>query len=386
MDALFVVPTLVSPYVNEKLVPALAKMVERNILLTYYSSFRLAVMRKYKGFFKSALSDSCISDIERIISEGPYTDLMKQAQAKAERTERVYNAIGKVVNKTTGRVKGEEISKKIDISKIDDSVDKLERPSNIGFYNVVSLEPTYLTIPITTKAGIALNWDDEKTGGRSERMVYIGIKCVPYYLDGVTNIVNMMRDLSQRQKVESLFKSKWNSIKKSIPGTEPWKKMKDYQKHGEIDQKRKELDIIFSPNSEDLGNPNFLKGLLSSSKRAYWSTLTVLSTEDFKNEKDMKSILSTYKNLVSNDWGDMIIDSYANEQIYFCMQKIGACYQMSYSSLKQIMKMGDILDYTEIKGRTPFGVRGVVPVRRALMDSVNYDPENIQNRILEIIQ
>ena len=47
MDALFIVPCMVSPNVNENIVPALTKMIERNILLNNSSLFRDAALKKY---------------------------------------------------------------------------------------------------------------------------------------------------------------------------------------------------------------------------------------------------------------------------------------------------------------------------------------------------
>ena len=38
MDALFIVPTMVSPNVNIRIVPFLAKTIERNIILNNYAS------------------------------------------------------------------------------------------------------------------------------------------------------------------------------------------------------------------------------------------------------------------------------------------------------------------------------------------------------------
>lgn len=46
MEALFVVPTMVSQNVNPKLIPAICKMVERNILLLNSSTFRSAAFKK----------------------------------------------------------------------------------------------------------------------------------------------------------------------------------------------------------------------------------------------------------------------------------------------------------------------------------------------------
>lgn len=48
MEALFIVPAMVSPQVNEKLIPALSKMIERNILLNNASLFKKAAMIKYE--------------------------------------------------------------------------------------------------------------------------------------------------------------------------------------------------------------------------------------------------------------------------------------------------------------------------------------------------
>jgi hypothetical protein len=51
MDALFIVPAMVSQNVNEKVVPALAKVIERNILLNNSSMFRDAALIRYKSSF-----------------------------------------------------------------------------------------------------------------------------------------------------------------------------------------------------------------------------------------------------------------------------------------------------------------------------------------------
>ena len=47
MEALFIVPAMVSPQVNEKLIPALSKLIERNILLNNGSLFKKAAIEKY---------------------------------------------------------------------------------------------------------------------------------------------------------------------------------------------------------------------------------------------------------------------------------------------------------------------------------------------------
>jgi hypothetical protein len=49
MDSLFIVPALVSPNVNPKLVPAIAKMVERSILLNNAVNFKRAALIRYKN-------------------------------------------------------------------------------------------------------------------------------------------------------------------------------------------------------------------------------------------------------------------------------------------------------------------------------------------------
>ena len=49
MDALFVIPALVSPLIDQKLVPALAKSVERNTILDNHSAIKIAIYKKYSN-------------------------------------------------------------------------------------------------------------------------------------------------------------------------------------------------------------------------------------------------------------------------------------------------------------------------------------------------
>lgn len=56
MDALFIIPAFCSKSVNEKIIPALAKLIERNVLLTNSSLFRKAAMVKYSPRFNKPFS------------------------------------------------------------------------------------------------------------------------------------------------------------------------------------------------------------------------------------------------------------------------------------------------------------------------------------------
>ena len=47
MDAIFVIPTLISPRIRKNMVPSICKLVERNILNNYYSVMRKAVIVCY---------------------------------------------------------------------------------------------------------------------------------------------------------------------------------------------------------------------------------------------------------------------------------------------------------------------------------------------------
>jgi len=125
---------------------------------------------------------------------------------------------------------------------------------------------------------------------------------------------------------------------------------------------------------------------MSAKSASYWSTITVLSIADFKGDQAQDNV-DEYRKLVNAGWGDIIIDNFEKDSVFFCTQKLGACYQMSYRMLRQALNADDILDYTDIRSyKAPFN--RVTTVGRAITDgAVPISPAmEIEDKILDIVQ
>jgi len=375
MDALFIVPTMVSHSVNDRIVPALAKLVERNILLTYAGPLRLALLKKFSGIFTTIRKEDVKREIEKYLKEYGYPKTKDEKDRELKRLEEgkrdTDDAIdfAKQTADTYGADSGDNTSGwKHSTSGIED----VELPKGITFYSMISLEPTYLTIPIKAKKVPFL-------GREAERVITIGIKCVPYQMKDVNNVMSTMNYVKSLSIMKKYFFSKWNSIKSKIPLTDP-REIRKGAKTGSA------VDILFSPNSQYLANPNKLSKMMNIRKEAAWSTLVILSSTDFK-DKELSDTIFNYRKLTKGGWGDMLVVNESSETIYYCSSRLNACQTIPFVYLRQIMNLQNILDYNEIsKWNKPFKY---VSVGKALMDSTIETPAEVINetksKILKII-
>lgn len=356
MEALFIVPTMVSPNVNFKLVPALTKMVERNILLTNYAVLRSAMLKRYRGIFKRAHSES--NEYDEVdtteLLEDPNTKERELGLKKADIQTRV---AGGIYKGATGMVTGprETPTDKPILAE----PEKIELPKGIQFFHTISLEPTIMEIPVSMKTTMF--------GGVSERVLRVGIKCVPYTVKGVEDILRMMKVVKSRKMIRSSFYSKLNFLKRKI--TQP-------KLTGKVD------DILLAPSSEFLSKSSNIEKIMKSGGTSTWSTLVILSTFDFP-EKDLKSSLYDYRELVAKGWGDMVFVNESKESVHFCTTKLNACYELSLGYIKQLFNLSNILDYSEVS-RWSKPLR-VTPLARALSDGVESPSDEAEGRILEVI-
>jgi hypothetical protein len=219
----------------------------------------------------------------------------------------------------------------------------MEVPKGISFYTSVSLEPTFLEIPLEMKRDI--------TGftGTSMRVIRIGVKCIPYNINGVSNIKNAILDSKNRTKIEGYWKSKWGSIRKRIWGTNERSVYKGATSTG--NQVR---DVLMGPSSYELSNPGILMTLMDPRSPSRWTTMTLFSSNDF-SEGELTDTMNDYRSIVKAGWGDMVVVNSEKESIYFCMQKLMACQEIPFAYLRKIMSMDDIFDYREVsKWTRPF--------------------------------
>lgn len=362
MEALFIVPAMVSPNVNPRLIPALSKMIERNIIMTNSAVFRTAALRKYSGFFKTARSESsttykdALQHITEQLPKLPVEDVQKTIGG-------AYGAYEKILPKPLERLPSK--------GPVMTEPEKIEVPHGIQFFTTISLEPTALTIPISIKGGIF--------GGPGERVISIGVKCVPYAVKGVDNVIAMMKYIKSLSMLRRYFFSKWNRIKTKIPFTLERQIQKGLRHEAGLG-----IDIVFAPNSTQLSKPNVVMKLMSARTAAYWSTLAILSTFDFK-EEELREMLNSYRDLVSAGWGDMVVVNDAKESVNFCTTKMSACFEWPMAYIKAILNLSNVLDYSEVsRWSKPFSVSSIA---KALRDNVSDTlSDKINSKILGILK
>lgn len=351
MDALFIVPALVSPNVHPKIVPALAKTVERNILLTHSSSFKVALLRKYRN-------------ASSIAEAGTFT-IGKGNKNTGNRSEYKVD-LPKVRNDKSGSKESDIYSKTGKTA----SKDAIEYPSGLTFFNTIGLEPTVMLFPISLKKNKITS---VATGSEIERVFSVGIKVVPFFLDDVSNILNLIKDDRGRKTITQQFKRKFPRIFRKI--RIPRIPISD-------DTPQEVKDIVMAPSSDDLSDPRKLAKQIGLGKRGKWAPIAVLSTDDF-NDDDLRGTIRDYKKLVRQNWGDIIIINEVTESAYFCTQSLQACYDMPFSYMRNIMNIDNILDERSIKHLTsPFSTKSF---RNAFKESVE-TKMNINTKILNIIK
>jgi len=350
MEALFIIPTMVSPNINPRLVPVFSKLVERNILMTGGATFRAAVLKKYSGPFKTIRSESTLVEAKGGKGGSKQDNKDKAAEKGAE-------AIVDLLRQTTAPAEKQKPMPTLT------EPEKIEIPQGISFFHTIGIAPTILEIPVTMKRHIL-------GGGLAERVIRIGMKCVPYTIDGIENFVAMMRKVKNKKKVDTLLKRKMRSI---LP------KFKDYQMTGTT------MDVFNAPNSIDLANPSKLAKRMSPREPSTWSTLTIFSTEDFE-DMDLRESLLNYKELVKAGWGDMVVYNVAKDSVNFCTIRMNACLDIPMAYVKQIFNLSNVLSYADVaRWSKPFGVSSL---GKALSDNtiMDFKSEDTEARILEIIR
>jgi hypothetical protein len=440
MDALFIVPTLVSPQVNEKMIPALAKMIERNIILNNSALFQKAAIEKnsrYTSWSKvknessfpvTIISDGIISEssslaqsfINQALNEagkakeyftgtGWSTDLdatkeqIKRAEAELkittdpqerkellkdidrfrrdaitlqgtavkvqtdeENIEKEIKEKEKLLHKpltseekrktlmdleslknmklnykksdydfkktqqTDKKARSAELSGYRDNAYV--KPEEVEMPSGIQFFRQISLEPTILNIKITTG-----------TINGEGLVVKVGVKCIPYILDDVSSIVDLLTEAKNMGVIERLFKNAIRSVNTKIWFT----KRRSINKGKFIDPNEATEAIKYTPNSKELVKYINLAKSFNSMDSASWSTMVVLSSNDIDNNEELMELVNNYRKLTKYVFGDIIITNETKESAFFCTPKFGSCQEIPYSYLSKVLNLSDVIDYAD---------------------------------------
>lgn len=379
MDAFFVIPAMVSPNVNERIIPALVKMIERNIVLENHNSIKLAIYKKYGTSRYTTESSKSLKSIKNkvMLKEGPKYNLPKSGGSSI-----IGGGVGDIVGAVTdvlgAQRPGTGPRDRDTPEPIAKGKDSLEYPRGIGMYHTVGLEPTYLMIPMEVKSGLFT--------GTASRMFLVGFKCVPYYVENIGSIVELLKDFRNISVIEGWFKKKVRNLIGRIPFTIPRQIRVHGARGGEAasafsdEPKKYDIvqDIIYAPSSDTFSNYKALAKYMSGKTRTVWSTMIIFSNKDF-NDMDPREVMKLYYHMSKNGLGDIIIVNEAKETASFCTRKMGACFELSFAYLRnQKIMDNNVLDYSEVSRWTtkPFHY---TPLNKALMDNCNVLQDSIRN-------
>ena len=482
MEALFIVPCMVSPNINERLVPALAKMVERNILLNNSGLFQQAAFKKYnnnKSLVKKLLrmESSNLSESDNIddvpiymmseynidesvtkfdpinyLFESPnttlnesrttkgqrinyqhlhdlglfdeymeatslhrhklnivanmspsdpgYDDAVKEAKVAAEhkydimklaqeskkvdgkiRTDDASTKLNKDKVKKEHKLKIRELNHKtrmdvlrdardaasskrerkkmdLEIKALEDSfkqvglarsgmkdykpkmtyskLDDVQDPGGITFFKQISIEPTFMDIPITVQL-------EPGRGAEHFMEIKVGIKCIPYFIDDVTNIVFLLREARHVNLIERKFKNALRSINKRV-----WfSKARAINKHGYVDPREAVNTIKYTPTRKEMENTKRVSKMFSTNKSPNWSTMIALSSFDL-SDADLSDFIRNYKRMTEYLIGDIIIVNETKESAHFCTVRMNSCQELSFAYLRKVLNMDNVLDYNAV--------------------------------------
>lgn len=478
MEALFIVPAMVSPQVNEKLIPALSKMIERNILLNNSSLFKNAALKKYSRFGSwsvnregvdipvTIISDSVINEqissmcnLGRFVTEAAGSkdeEVPENLPEDADTLRKLYNhhsqiSMGKnpdgskadprqvggsakivaniiqqyqglgftpqqiqaaqalrnaapgspaqqdaadklksLVDKSTifknmtdgdmkrastKKIQGEIQDRKKAIkagrraksAEVDTfrghsfgSLDSVEQPSGIQFFNQISLEPTILEIPLY----IGIENSEQK-------MVRVGVKCVPYIIDDVTSIIKLLNEAKNMNWFERQFKNAFRKV-----NTKLWFTTRRAINKGDyINPDEAAESIMFSPNRDELTNTTALAKKFTSKDSSSWSTMIILSSYDLDQNEALMDIVNNYRKLTKYVFGDLVITNETKESAYFCTPRLNHCQEIPFDYLKKVLNLKDVLDYSEASRASAWSKEAKAAksnIRSAVSENVDY--------------
>jgi len=330
MDSLFIIPTLISPEVDDKIVPSVCKLVERSILLQHASLLRKAAIMRFLGKGKGLNTEST-EILDRLESLVELSEEEKEEDEKTKKNKR--QKLDKQERKRQYNQSGiADDPSKYDPKPVYGDKEKPEVPKGISFYSAVSLEPTYLEIPLIGRP-------DAASGDEVTRVLRVGVKSVPYKLDGIRDLKTYLYKVKNRSISSTKFMRKMSRLKKFISG---W----------DSDYKKRPFQFLrLAPTAKELQNVKFLSRSLGTGVVSLWAPTTIFSHYDFR-DAELKENLWTYDQLVRGGWGNIVIIDDDSQVVYFCMQDIKACHQLTFTYLKKILDMEDVINVSGTVSRS----------------------------------
>ena len=215
-------------------------------------------------------------------------------------------------------------------------MDEIQDPGGVTFFRQISIEPTFMDIPISVKRSA-------EKGDNYYMEIRVGVKCIPYFVDDVTNIVFLMREAKFMGTIERLFKNAVRSINKRVWFT----KARSINKGGYVDPREAVNTIKYTPSRKEMENTRRVSKMFSTNKSPNWTTMIALSSFDL-TDKELSDFIRNYKRMTEYVIGDIIIVNETKESAYFCTVRMNSCQELSFAYLRKILNMENVLDYNAV--------------------------------------
>ncbi len=272
-----------------------------------------------------------------------------------------------------------EHAKRSHFGKIED----IESPTEVKFFQQISIEPTYIEIPIT--------WKD--TGNHevsTTNIIRVGVKAVAYTVDSSVSIVGLLKESKNMAALERLFKKVFRSVIRNVGikffggniGTKGFK-----INSGDVDPSEAVNMIKYGPTARDLTRPADIGKLFNTTAPSQWSSMIVLSSYDLQDTNtDVNEIINNYRKIVDYVVGDLVITNETQESVYFCTIKTKSCQEIGFDYLQKVLNLAGVIDYSLVKKR-PGTVFSKVNIMKAFKEHIDYEAmvSDIKNKIENII-
>jgi len=427
MYTVVIIPMLVSHNITDRLVPLLAKLIERNIAITHTQDLKEALEYKLSTKPQSDIwkwLKALGSDIVTSSEENNKKISYKTPTSFMDGENDVNYIYMNDINDSSSLLEGVNklLGKEIDLLReaddkpdFADIKDKIEIPKNVNFYANITLEPTVVNVPvkITYIEKDAQDQFDAKSGKRVplsepkdikyivDETIPIGFKCMPYKLEGTeSSLYDLLHFALSQNKISGWFyrsieKTKRFITRKIIFSKNWWDAL---SVRGLRRPNYEDVSLLyFSPQISGL-SPKKLAKILDQKKHKPWTAATVFSSLDFDTEKSREIVdKGMYRTMVKNSFGDILIVDESKEILYMCMEKTLSCTYIGFDTLKSIVQADGVLEYADVSRKTsPFRRGGrKIDLAKVLencsyntkdqLSNINYKiiSENIRNKELK---
>jgi len=280
MNAFFIIPLFVSKNNSGNVISIVSKCIETVNISAYSGIFQGASMKFVDEYNKNKL------------------------QKEEIREATVFNET--INNLLSLNTKAELLSEYED--RYEDRKDK----------EVISFNPTVLKVKVAT-------------GKRSEERneFTFGIKCVPFYVDDIKEVVNFINEMVNYNKYGRLFALINYLMKYSRVGNNKFKDIYKYVDKAYSFRGKLNSDIVYGMMKKNM----YYSKNISKSPKVLTFAISVLNHEFSEDPADISKFVFKYSSLSKKGLGDFVILDDVKESMIYCNHKMKVCDIKSFSDI-----------------------------------------------------